>query len=86
MIAFLERSIKTLNFVNIALIISFTFCAVALLKELYRIIKQYSQNVSNGSGFNAIQKIFVKSRVCSICKKNLSCIWNKKCEHMVVCQ
>jgi hypothetical protein len=86
MMTYIEQSIKSLNFVNVIMTVSFLFCFIALLKEFYKLIKDYKANPQQGNSFNSIRKIFLKSRLCTSCKTNLSCIYNKKCKHMVICQ
>lgn len=86
MIAFIDQSIKNLNFVNIIMAVSLLFFTIAFFKEVYKFVKNYKTFPQERASFLNVRKIFQKSRVCTICKTNLSCIYNKKCKHMVVCQ
>jgi len=79
MLTFIEESVHRLNRINVLLTISFGICLLFLLKEIYNFVKKQGKRNSMESSFNRLKKIFVKSRVCSSCKKNLSCIYSNIC-------
>jgi len=86
MLQFIEGSVSRLNRLHVLLTLSFGICFAILAKEIYLFIRKQGKRPVFESPFSKLRKIFVKKRVCTACNKNLSCVYNIKCEHMVVCQ
>jgi hypothetical protein len=55
-----------------------------LMKEVWSLYQRYKSRPSNL--LSSMKKIFIKSRVCSVCKTNLSCMVSQSCMHMATCQ
>ena len=86
MMAFVQQSLKSVNAINLLLFVSFVISAIILLKELVNLIRSVKRVVKESESFGGLRKIFQKSRLCSVCREKLSCVYNTKCKHMVICQ
>lgn len=84
MVRFVRESMARLRRVNLVVGVSLAVILVVLLKQLWVTLKRYRGRASGA--FGQVKNIVVKSRVCAQCHVNLSCVYNNRCRHMVVCQ
>jgi ABC-type enterochelin transport system ATPase subunit len=84
MIALIQEDLAGDQVQRVVLVLVLTITVGIIIKELWNLYQKHKCKTVNL--YDNLKKIFIKSRVCSICKSNLSCMLSKSCMHMTTCQ
>ena len=84
MVALIQEDLAGDQVQRVVLVLILVGTVGLMLKEAWSLYQRYRRRPEGLLG--GLKRIFVKSRVCSVCKNNLSCMLSQSCLHMAVCQ